>query len=817
MQERRTKAVSIAYLASILQPRSLAELGSDATMKDLLTGIVKPMVEQGRGTGANDHPALVDTLNDNVDVVGTATVAVSCPLSCSFLGLVQALISWTTANNRNPKHEFAWIGCFSTDLWLADDVMARYTYLADDYPNVINGIGKLIILNDPCSLPNEKQKVVKRQSKWSKSTDETPVGLRSPACYTDALCLFELFQALEEDVGIHAINSPAEKSFQRAELANHGVHRLLRSISNIKVDSFDAQIAEKIHEAGSARLMQVSVRKFLCGSVIVNAESIMNFMVNRAVKFGQHVGGQGWSRIRPLVITGPPGCRKAELMAMLMDKFPAAFGAATRHTNLKEPAEEQLRGADDLQLKYHYTSRDVMISMKVDGDFVEWRMADNIIYGSSRAAVAKLAKNGKICILDVPVKSVDMVCAARLDPAPIIVYLKPPSIDDARQRLRQENPDMTEAEMETGMEIAAADFSFLSQKGKSDMFDEVILDDDVVAAFESLQVHLTDDMQKAALVRQHNFSQTGVAMGVSNKDAQQPEHFSPEKLFNSIARMCNQLSPELLKITGFPSLQRPAEKARVAAIEGYKANRLIHGDYVHEGLATAVFNMGLCLAAENSEENLKFCRKALKMRIALHGHVSEAVAESHMVLGGHCELLLMDFERSMRHWEEALRIYQEKGQTWTMPAADCMFNIGCIKGKQNNHKAMRTDLTKAVRVYKHLLGEDHPTTLRTLNSLAATKAKIACLEGNHARASQIFERASIMYVNLRDACVWPAIPVFEAVNTMRYREKGGVELIIPCVAFDYPGTETRGGGAQRWWPSTRKSCGAGALKRPSSW
>jgi len=48
LNERRRKGVSIQYLASILQPRSLAELGSDATVDDLIKGILEPMARVRR-------------------------------------------------------------------------------------------------------------------------------------------------------------------------------------------------------------------------------------------------------------------------------------------------------------------------------------------------------------------------------------------------------------------------------------------------------------------------------------------------------------------------------------------------------------------------------------------------------------------------------------------------------------------------------------------------------------------------------------------------------------------------------------------------
>jgi len=737
LNERRRKGVSIQYLASILQPRSLAELGSDATVDDLIKGILEPMVERARVGDPSANTAVVDTLKDNQDVVGTPTVAVCCPLSCSFLSLVQALIAWTNGSGRTAKNEYVWIGWLCTDLWVPGRELQQYEFLTNDFPDMVTDNGKLLLFSDPAAGQDKAQKETKRRpTKWSTAKPERPAGLKVPACYTNILCLYELFQALEADTSIESVWSPAEQTSQRAEIANFGISRILRAIDDIKIsEQVNKDVATKIQATGSASLMEVCVHKYLSGSVVINADTVLKDMVNRSVHFGQHVGGQGWSRIRPLVITGPVGCQKPEMINMLMDAFPSVFGIAIKHTNAKPAQGEQ--GIHDPT--YHHTSRDVMLSMAVDGDFVETNKVDNIIYGSSRAAVSKLAKAGKICILDVPVLSVESVLAARLDPAPIIVYVKPSSAGEFKTRLAKEDPSMSTAQLEDIAEKAKADFELITKLSK----EAIILADDVESTFQNLQVHLKDDMEKAALVRQHNFS-LGI-VGTTTAANQQPEHFSPEKLFQSIARLGNDLCPELLKMSALPGFARPAEKARTAATEGYKANKLVHGDYVHEALATAVFNMGMALAADNSEENLKFCRKALKMRCALFGHESAQVAEAHRILGGHCELLLMDYDTALKHWNEAIRIYEHLGKTWTVVSADCIFNVGCIKGKLNDLKGMRNALRKAIRLYKHLLGDQHPTTLRTLDILAATKAKLACLEGDHERASRIFERASMMY------------------------------------------------------------------------
>jgi hypothetical protein len=319
----------------------------------------------------------------------------------------------------------------------------------------------------------------------------------------------------------------------------------------------------------------------------------------------------------------------------------------------------------------------------------------------------------------------------------------------ARMKLAGVSPQV----MKIKLKEAATALTQISEEG-AEIFDAVIINDEdkLDEAVQKVIDLAQDSIQKAAVVRQTNHSHNTAARGATGKtrsDHDQPEFFQPEKMLKSLAQLCNQLCPQLL-LAGSPTvpgLKRSTELARRTAIEGIRTNTLVHGDYVHEALATAALNLGRCLSSENSEENLVFCKKALTMRLSLFGRDSEQVAEVHRILGGHYALLLDDTPQSLHHWEVSVQILKNVGMTWSLEMADSLFNIGRCYGKQDNLHAKLSFMKKAVVIYGHLFGEDHPITLRARNVLEATKALAATLKGDYSAATKIHERASMLFAD----------------------------------------------------------------------
>ena len=75
-----------------------------------------------------------------------------------------------------------------------------------------------------------------------------------------------------------------------------------------------------------------------------------------------------------------------------------------------------------------------MEEMIAAGDFVEYARVHGNIYGTSKASVDAVAKEGKVCVLDIDVQGAKSVTAA--DIGAHFIFILPPDVKVLEQRLR---------------------------------------------------------------------------------------------------------------------------------------------------------------------------------------------------------------------------------------------------------------------------------------------------------------------------------------------------------------------------------------------
>ena len=104
-----------------------------------------------------------------------------------------------------------------------------------------------------------------------------------------------------------------------------------------------------------------------------------------------------------LVLCGPSGAGKSTLMKLLTSEFREQFGFSVSHTT-RSPRPGEQTGQD-----YHFTARIDMEALIEEGAFLEHAVFGGNMYGTSRASVAKVANQGKICILDIDMQGVKQI------------------------------------------------------------------------------------------------------------------------------------------------------------------------------------------------------------------------------------------------------------------------------------------------------------------------------------------------------------------------------------------------------------------------
>ncbi|XP_046753518.1 guanylate kinase-like isoform X2 [Diprion similis] len=179
--------------------------------------------------------------------------------------------------------------------------------------------------------------------------------------------------------------------------------------------------------------------------------------------------------LRPLTICGPSGSGKSTLLKRLLEEYPDIFGFSVSHTTRSpRPGEEPGK-------HYYFTTKEQMQRDIDDGKFIESAIFSNNIYGTSKRAVEDVRRAGKVCVLDIDTQGVKQIRQTSLDP--LLVFVKPPSIEELERRLRQRNTE-TEESLQRRLITAKSEMEFGAQPG---YFHIIIENDNVEKAYEQLR------------------------------------------------------------------------------------------------------------------------------------------------------------------------------------------------------------------------------------------------------------------------------------------------------------------------------------------
>lgn len=183
----------------------------------------------------------------------------------------------------------------------------------------------------------------------------------------------------------------------------------------------------------------------------------------------------------PIVISGPSGVGKGTLISKLMKEYPSMFGFSVSHTT-RPPREKEKDG-----VHYHFTERTVMEKEIQDGKFLEFASVHGNLYGTSIKAVEVVADAGKRCILDIDVQGARSVRGHSLEA--IFIFICPPSFEKLEKRLRARGTE-TEEQVQKRLRNAKME---LEQGKSSDLFDHILINDDLETCYENLKKLLNLD------------------------------------------------------------------------------------------------------------------------------------------------------------------------------------------------------------------------------------------------------------------------------------------------------------------------------------
>jgi len=149
-----------------------------------------------------------------------------------------------------------------------------------------------------------------------------------------------------------------------------------------------------------------------------------------------------------IVISGPSGSGKSSIRKALLEVDQSLTFSVSATTRL--PRAEEIHGLD-----YYFFSEDEF-QRKIDaGEFAEWAVYDNHLYGTLKSVLDKCLKNGKDILLEIEVQGAEQL--RKSYPDGVFIFIQPPSLASLEERLRnrktESDADIQQRLLRAKMEI----------------------------------------------------------------------------------------------------------------------------------------------------------------------------------------------------------------------------------------------------------------------------------------------------------------------------------------------------------------------------
>ncbi len=166
---------------------------------------------------------------------------------------------------------------------------------------------------------------------------------------------------------------------------------------------------------------------------------------------------------RLFVVSGPSGVGKGTVISKMMKKDPSLWKSVSATT--RKPREGEVDGVD-----YYFVERSDFERAAEGGGFLEWAEYSGNLYGTPASSVQAHLDAGENVILEIEVQGAMQV--RKSAPEAVLVFVKPPSMDELERRLRGRGSESEEA-MASRLEAARMELS------REMEYDYVFVNDDV--------------------------------------------------------------------------------------------------------------------------------------------------------------------------------------------------------------------------------------------------------------------------------------------------------------------------------------------------
>lgn len=182
-----------------------------------------------------------------------------------------------------------------------------------------------------------------------------------------------------------------------------------------------------------------------------------------------------------IILAAPSGGGKSTVLKRVFSEVPNLLFSISHTTRAPRAGEQNGR-------EYFFVDEATMRALIARGAFLEWAEVHGKIYGTSRAELDRARALGKDLVLDIDVQGAGQILKAY--PAALSIFIRPPSLDVLRERLRGRG---TETEESLALRLANAE----GELARAPEFRHVVLNDRLDDAVSEVK----DIIQKARAAR----------------------------------------------------------------------------------------------------------------------------------------------------------------------------------------------------------------------------------------------------------------------------------------------------------------------------
>ncbi|XP_067338129.1 MAGUK p55 subfamily member 5b isoform X2 [Channa argus] len=180
------------------------------------------------------------------------------------------------------------------------------------------------------------------------------------------------------------------------------------------------------------------------------------------------------NRKRPVALIGPTNSGHDELRRRLLSIEPERFAVAVPHTT-RNPRIHERNGRE-----YHFVSRPAFETDLATGKFIESGEYEKNLYGTSTDSVRQVVNSGRICLLSLHTRSLQVLRSSNLKP--YVIFIAPPSQERLRTLLATEGKTPKPEELKDIIEKARE-----MEHNFGHFFDATIVNMDPDQAFHELR------------------------------------------------------------------------------------------------------------------------------------------------------------------------------------------------------------------------------------------------------------------------------------------------------------------------------------------